>query len=235
MACNDFKNRMSIAANLAGNATELSRKTGISRRAIGTYLSGTSDPTRERLIAIAKVAGVSLEWLATGYGGGEQIEGNQDIRLAEVASQARIASEDQQYDELPVAYYEVSSECFASMDLLDLENTKALYFSPDLLESLDFVDYMNLRAVCIVGKRVTPLGVGNILLIDCDDDVMKQKEPGVYLLQKNGKVQVSIAYPYEAKYIRIISYQGDDTSEILDSSRSDVVVLGRVIWSCGKV
>lgn len=65
---NEFTQRMAYVARLAGNATLLAKRTGISRRAIGTYLSGDSDPTRERLVNIAGVAGVSVEWLATGNG-----------------------------------------------------------------------------------------------------------------------------------------------------------------------
>lgn len=62
----EFKDRMEICAKLAGNATSLAEKAGISRRAIGNYLSGDSDPTRERLIAIAKAARVDIAWLVTG-------------------------------------------------------------------------------------------------------------------------------------------------------------------------
>lgn len=61
-----FVGRMRIAAQYAGNATRLAEATGISRRAIAEYLAGKSDPNRSRLIAIAKAAGVSVEWLATG-------------------------------------------------------------------------------------------------------------------------------------------------------------------------
>lgn len=61
-----FTNRMEIAARMAGNATRLSAATGISRRAIGDYLAGKAEPSRPRLVAIAKAAGVSVQWLAVG-------------------------------------------------------------------------------------------------------------------------------------------------------------------------
>lgn len=64
----NFTQRMAYVAKLVGNATVLARRTRISRRAIGTYLSGASDPTRERLVAIAEAAGVCVRWLATGEG-----------------------------------------------------------------------------------------------------------------------------------------------------------------------
>ncbi|MGK7345428.1 MAG: LexA family transcriptional regulator [Candidatus Nitrospinota bacterium M3_3B_026] len=63
-----FRQRMEYIAMMAGNATALSKKSGVSRRAVGLYLSGKSDPTRKRLVAMAKAAGVTVEWLATGEG-----------------------------------------------------------------------------------------------------------------------------------------------------------------------
>lgn len=63
-----FRQRMEYIAMMAGNATVLSKKSGVSRRAVGLYLSGKSDPTRKRLVAMAKAAGVTVEWLATGEG-----------------------------------------------------------------------------------------------------------------------------------------------------------------------
>lgn len=51
-----------------GGPGELARKSNLSRRVIDKYRSGQSDPSRERLIAIANAANVSAGWLATGEG-----------------------------------------------------------------------------------------------------------------------------------------------------------------------
>lgn len=63
-----FPKRMKIVAGIVGNASLLADRTGISRRAIGLYLAGKSDPTREKLVVIASAANVNLAWLATGAG-----------------------------------------------------------------------------------------------------------------------------------------------------------------------
>lgn len=63
-----FKERMEAAARMAGNATLLAAKVKISRRAIGNYLSGKAEPSRPRLVAIARAAGVSVAWLVAGEG-----------------------------------------------------------------------------------------------------------------------------------------------------------------------
>lgn len=63
-----FAKRVAIIAKLAGSGQELANRAQISRRVIGKYLAGESDPSRERLIAMAEAVGVSVEWLATGRG-----------------------------------------------------------------------------------------------------------------------------------------------------------------------
>ena len=46
----------------------MARLTGISARAIGQYASGTVDPTRSKIIALANAVGVNVLWLITGEG-----------------------------------------------------------------------------------------------------------------------------------------------------------------------
>lgn len=64
----EFQKRMQICVDAVGNASALARAAGISNPVIGDYLSGASEPTRPRLVNIARAAGVSVEWLATGTG-----------------------------------------------------------------------------------------------------------------------------------------------------------------------
>lgn len=64
----DFMARVEIVAQRVGNATKLAAAAGISRRTVGTYIAGEAEPSRPRLVAMAKVGRVRLEWLATGEG-----------------------------------------------------------------------------------------------------------------------------------------------------------------------
>lgn len=61
-----FKARVSFVAAKMGGPAALAAATGLSRAVIGKYLAGKSEPSRERLVALAQAGGVSLEWLATG-------------------------------------------------------------------------------------------------------------------------------------------------------------------------
>jgi len=61
-----FGERLKKAAEKVGGQAGLARLTGISSRSVSAYVSGKADPSRERLIAMARATGVSVEWLATG-------------------------------------------------------------------------------------------------------------------------------------------------------------------------
>lgn len=63
-----FADRIAFIAERTGSAAELARRTGISRRAIGTYLAGTAEPSRTNLILMAEAADVAVGWLAAGEG-----------------------------------------------------------------------------------------------------------------------------------------------------------------------
>jgi transcriptional regulator with XRE-family HTH domain len=63
-----FPARLQMCVDRVGNQAILAKKSGISKPTIGDYLTGKSDPSRERLISLAKAANVSVQWLATGEG-----------------------------------------------------------------------------------------------------------------------------------------------------------------------
>ena len=64
----NFQERIKQIIKLAGSAEKLAHISGMSSRIIGQYLSGKSDPTRMKLIALANAVNVNIEWLATGKG-----------------------------------------------------------------------------------------------------------------------------------------------------------------------
>ena len=216
METGEFKLRMSIAARLAGNATELSRKTGISRRAIGSYLAGCSDPTRERLIAIANVSGVSVEWLATGKGGLPCALKEPNRRLI-IPGQVELSHD---FEEIPIPLSVISSEEFSQISGVFPTADEVLYLRTETLSSLSYSKIDNLRAIYIDGDGVTPVGLGHTLLIDLAPEFKEATREGVYILRKESKVVVLIT-----------SLEKINHSSSL--GRGDIIA--RAIWSCGKI
>jgi len=63
-----FQHRIAAVIRLAGGVSALAAASGLSARAIAKYRNGESDPSRERLVALARAGGVTVDWLATGDG-----------------------------------------------------------------------------------------------------------------------------------------------------------------------
>lgn len=51
----------------------IQKQTGIAQSLIGKYLAGSSTPGTDKLVLLANVLGVSIEWLATGKGAPEGV------------------------------------------------------------------------------------------------------------------------------------------------------------------
>jgi phage repressor protein C with HTH and peptisase S24 domain len=62
-----FAERLRIVGKNVGSLSALARKTGVSDSTIHLWLRG-SEPSREKLIALAKAGNVNVEWLISGQG-----------------------------------------------------------------------------------------------------------------------------------------------------------------------
>lgn len=67
-----FGERITLAIQRAGGAKKLADKTGMSTSVLRSWRAEKSDPSRTSLVKVARAAGVSLEWLATGEGDPDQ-------------------------------------------------------------------------------------------------------------------------------------------------------------------
>lgn len=63
-----FGRRLQYCAEKVGSFSALAKATGIRPASFSDYLSGKSDPPRQKIIAIAEAVGVSAGWLTTGEG-----------------------------------------------------------------------------------------------------------------------------------------------------------------------
>jgi transcriptional regulator with XRE-family HTH domain len=63
-----FQERVKKLASSVGGAQVLADKSGLSRRTIGSYMAGDTDPKRADLVALASAGNVTVDWLAVGAG-----------------------------------------------------------------------------------------------------------------------------------------------------------------------
>lgn len=222
---------MSIAAKLAGNATELSKKTGISRRAIGTYLSGSSDPTRGRLVSIAKASGVSVEWLATGDCSIKQSKIIPAVNSMATKYNFIVSSGSDDFLSIPL--FNISLSEISNVNLLELETPSALHLEYKILSQLSYRCFSSLRTIHLINDQSTPGCIGSTFLVDCDNTEINPYQKALYLIDRGGKVKISTVYPFKDKYIRVVNSNED--TDIIDYTSNDLSILGRVLWSAGKV
>lgn len=230
-----FKERMSIVARLAGNATELSRKTGISRRAIGTYLAGSSDPTRQRLVDMASVAGVSVEWLATGMGDIEPSDVYprdwDDLSTTPSDKQLLAAHKEEKVVGIPHFTLEVSG---VRGDLSQLSKVGEVNVKSSMLSSIEISTPDNLQLVTLSKRCETPVGIGNSVLLDVGQKLSAGDSAGVYLMNMDGNLQLRMAQGLTSNKVNVLVCHGDDF-EAKEFSFDQLEIVGKVVWTCGIV
>lgn len=82
--------RIRECAKKVGSGNELTRLTGIKRRTLEDYMTGTSEPKASALYAIAKAAKVSLDWLIAGEGEADKTASHVTFALDMEALEAAI-------------------------------------------------------------------------------------------------------------------------------------------------
>src|SRR5579863_9807110 len=64
----EFRQRLRLIMQQFGSVADLAQAVGVSDNAIYKWVSGRGQPSISSLVNLAKAAGVSVEWLATGRG-----------------------------------------------------------------------------------------------------------------------------------------------------------------------
>lgn len=207
----DFKGRMDICAKLAGNATLLAEKAGISRRAIGTYLSGESEPTRERLIAIAKAANVDIAWLITGQKPKEE-------------STAKVS------DKVEIAVSDIHISAGHGTQNGDEAISGTMSFRRDYLKQRG-LQPEKLRMVFAKGDSMEPeIQDGAAMLVNTADT--RLDEGCIYVIHLNDHLfakRVQRGYDGSISFISTNSLYAPMT--IPKEGQHDLHVIGRVVWS----
>jgi len=143
-----FQDRVKKIISMAGSADKLAYNAGVSPSLIGKYLSGKTDPTRKKLIALADAACVNIEWLVTGEGpmrAGERERFNIELLslIIESLDKHEVANQDKFTSDEKAEYISYIYElyCEAGLDLTS-EQTKYLVLDTvkeviNLFSSLD--------------------------------------------------------------------------------------------------
>ncbi len=221
-----FPQRIAFAAKIAGNATELAKRAGISRRAIGTYLSGSSDPTLQRLLAIANATGISLEWLATGAG--------------PIFTQHKAMPAAPEPAAVEPAGYLIVQQKEMYLDVIGCNDDKGvikdasdLAFHPEWMAMITSSKTEDLIAFSLKAQYVLPFGLGELVLVDKRIESEGELN-GIYIIKSRGMICLRRITTLPDGQLELVGV--DPSIPTLRSNRdlNGIKIVGKVVWSGGR-
>ena len=209
------------------SADRLARATGVSPSAFRKWLRGEAEPSRERLVALAQAAGVSVGWLASGEG--------QEPRLVLPHRSVTSASADAGLDRRDYVLLPRRPEAAAAGSETPPPPTAVEFIAlrHEWVRSVFGIDPDRLLLETAVGESMLPgIQDGDLLLVDATEN--RFRSFGVYVLEIAGERLVKRVQPKLDGSLALISDNpAYETEHIPPAQASDVHVVGRVVWTCG--
>jgi phage repressor protein C with HTH and peptisase S24 domain len=212
-----FGERVSVAIQRAGGATEMAIKGGFSPSVLRKWRSEQSDPSRKHVVKLAQFGGVSLEWLATGKGSPD----------GDIPAVAPLELED--YVFIPL----YDARCG-----VDNGNWNE---GSRVIAKLSFTQY-SLRKQCLTHDRLSAIRIdgdsmepilhsGDTVLIDHTSVTIEGE--GIYVLRLDGHLYAKrLQRNFDG--IVIISENKQYPSITVPSDRlNELDIVGRAVWSAG--
>jgi phage repressor protein C with HTH and peptisase S24 domain len=240
-----FQDRMSLLAAHVGSAAELARRSGLSRRTIGAYTSGETDPKRGDLLKLAGAGEVSLEWLATGKGEMLGAAANAGARLQYHSEQIR--SDMRAAQAQPAGYGYVYLPLYGAHVIagvpggrvIEGEHPKTtLAFRADFIRNELRASPDDLVLVHVEGDSAEPeLRPGDIIMVDRSDTTARRD--GYYVIRMDDAVLVKQVQHLPGGVLKLISRNPTYEPILLalpsvqPGGRHEII--GRVVWVCRRM
>ena len=200
------------------SVAELARAIGVSDNAIYKWLSGRGQPSVANLVALAKAAKVSVEWLATG----------QESTLAKRTN----VPEGEHSGFAHVPRYNVEAEALRGELLRSEQIVDYLAFKKEWVQTRLNADPRNLLLIEAVGDSMAPtLNDSDLLLVDLAEP--RFRHDGIYVLRRDHELEVKRLQRLPDGSLKIIS--DNSAYESATVPGDSVLIIGRVIWTAGRV
>jgi phage repressor protein C with HTH and peptisase S24 domain len=214
------------------SADRLARSMGVSPSAFRKWLKGEAEPSRERLVALARTAGVGVAWLAEGEGPEPVFERAADGRRRQ---DLRDASDETDWSDFVLLPRRPEAAAAGSQTPAAPSGSEFIALRHDWVRSVCGVDPSKLVLETAVGESMTPtIRDGNTLLIDSADQTFRNF--GIYVLEINGQRLVKRVQRKHDGSLVLISDNSAYLPDTVDCEEaSGVTVVGRVVWAGGTV
>jgi len=214
----EFRRRLHLIMQQFGSVADLARAVGVSDNAIYKWVSGRGQPSMISLVNLAKAAGVSVEWLATGRG----------VPAKSTAD----------------AYTEVEPSEFVSMPRHVVRSItgRAMIQSPQIIDYLNFradwlqrtlaADPRHLALVEAIGDSMSPtVEEGDLALVDLRE--ARFKYDGLYIIRTGSDLSIKRIQRRTGGSLLIRSDNPAYESQVV--SPDQIVLFGRVMWVGGRL
>jgi phage repressor protein C with HTH and peptisase S24 domain len=214
------------------SADRLARAMGVSPSAFRKWLKGEAEPSRERLVALARAAGVGVAWLAEGEGPPPafQPSGGQRRRPA-----ARNADDEQDWNQFVLLPHRAEAAAAGSETPPNPSGTEWMALRHDWIRSVCGIEPNEVILETASGDSMTPtIRDGNTLLVDTTDRSFSNY--GVYVLEINGQRLVKRVQRKHDGSLVLISDNAAYHPDAVDKAAAEkVVAIGRVVWCGGSL
>jgi phage repressor protein C with HTH and peptisase S24 domain len=213
------------------SADRLARAMGVSPSAFRKWLRGEAEPSRERLIALADAAKVSIGWLAMGEGPEpvfESAEGG--------ATRGRVVP-DGGIDAARFLVLPKWSEAAAAGAVTPAppHSSEYIAFRHDWIRSEFGLEPSDLTLEIAVGESMTPtIHSGDLLLVDTTDRAFSNF--GIYVMEILGERLVKrVQRKLDGSLVLISDNATYEPDQVPPGQVKDVAVIGRVVWAGGPI
>ena len=212
--------RIVECAGIVGNAASLEQKTAIPKRTLSTYITGEAEPKTLRLAAIAKAAGVSAHWLATGEG----VKFLSENYIKEQGGGYKVWSE---FTKIPL--YNIEAPAGHGSALEDEEIKDGIAFRTDWLQAKGF-QHAYLATIITKGDSMEgTINNGDILLVNLLDTNVG--EDGIYVIRRDGHLFAKRLQLMFSGELYIKSDNPVYNTQVISAEKaSDLKIVGRVVW-----
>lgn len=218
-----FVARLRLVVAQWPSADRLARATGVSPSAFRKWLKGEAEPSRDRLVALAGTAGVSVAWLAQGEGPEPDLVGL-DARARSPGS----AKPDRGNFHLLPKVAEAAAAGSGQQSAGSA--TEFIGFRHDWLRATFNRDPEDIILETAVGDSMEPqISNGDLLLVDTTDQTVRNF--GIYVIEvRSERLVKRVQRKFDGSLILIsdnIRYQPET---IAPDIATEVHFVGRVIW-----
>ncbi len=210
----EFRRRLRLIMQQFGSVADLAKAVGVSDNAIYKWVSGRGQPGMTSLVNLAKAAGVSVEWLATGEGSSKaSSDSSDDVGFSATRGEVILPS-----DGTAVVY---------SAQVVDVLRFHTDWFTRHFGIAASDVALFEVR-----GDSMTPtINAGDLCLVNLLESHFTRD--GLYALCNDSELGV-----------RRLQREADGDLVILSDNsayrpvhvkRDEITIVGRVIWRSGKL